>query len=722
MLRYIYLTLTFLFLWNFSHAFYSELFVLDPQRGWAWEQGTIEEATFTVDPQGLYTEVGVYLTFSARNTGFSAGEILEVDYYFELPAKAIINDSWLWIEDEIIKADIIDRWTASTIYEEIVGRRQDPSILVKEGDGQYRLRIFPLPAEGSRKVKISMLIPNNWTENNVSSILPTHLLQSSLHPVELEIRALLKNEWKNPRMLTGSGSEFVQVTDPNLGTYWSSFVPASSSTGSESLFFNVDAPLEDGLYLNRHTPEQIYQLVFLPSKALGLADAVPRKLSILLDYQSNNSRDISQAELLEKVMLYLLAHTSPSDSFNLFLADLFIEPVSPDWLPAHPDTILATFDRLGDNPLADYNNLPTLIGTGIDFVKRNGADGQIIIFSNSDSEGSQATANRLLDDVLELIGDDMIPIHVCDFQNNSVNYNWINNRNYRGNEYLYANLTRLTSGNFTSLLNCCPSLDEIVQTTFADATAFNGTFDLHTSLDDGLCYNRYHLHQISETVNLKSPIYEVGKYVGNFPFVIEAAGILNGNLFQNQFSIGESFINEADTLASEIWVGQRIAALEKQPATNQTVAEIIDLSIKERVLSRYTAFLALEPSRGGEVCENCQDETEGEGGVVSVEELSALDTLFQIQVFPNPFSENVTITIEHDSNIDQDDVSMGIYNGLGQLVRTYSINALPGTGTRWTLTWNGQNDGLDQMAGGIYHFILRTSGGQISRKLVYMPK
>jgi len=32
------------------------------------------------------------------------------------------------------------------------------------------------------------------------------------------------------------------------------------------------------------------------------------------------------------------------------------------------------------------------------------------------------------------------------------------------------------------------------------------------------------------------------------------------------------------------------------------IKEIVDLSIKERVLSDHTAFLALEVAQGGEVC------------------------------------------------------------------------------------------------------------------------
>lgn len=63
----------------------------------------------------------------------------------------MIIDSWLWIGDEISKAMILDKWTASSIYENIVKRRKDPSILTKMSDLQYELRIFPMAGNEKEK-------------------------------------------------------------------------------------------------------------------------------------------------------------------------------------------------------------------------------------------------------------------------------------------------------------------------------------------------------------------------------------------------------------------------------------------------------------------------------------------------------------------------------------------------------------------------------------------
>jgi hypothetical protein len=70
-------------------------------------------------------------------------------------------------------------------------------------------------------------------------------------------------------------------------------------------------------------------------------------------------------------------------------------------------------------------------------------------------------------------------------------------------------------------------------------------------------------------------------------------------------------------LAQEAWAGNTIQSLESQAQTNDVINEIVFYSLDERVLSIYSAFLCLEPSRGGEVCYNCMDESE----LVGVEDL-----------------------------------------------------------------------------------------------------
>lgn len=73
----------------------------------------------------------------------------EVFYYFYLPEYAVITGLWLGDTDEREKRHvgvISPRGAAQEVYKEQVRRRVDPALLEKVGPSQYRLRVFPIPA------------------------------------------------------------------------------------------------------------------------------------------------------------------------------------------------------------------------------------------------------------------------------------------------------------------------------------------------------------------------------------------------------------------------------------------------------------------------------------------------------------------------------------------------------------------------------------------------
>ncbi|HXH19712.1 MAG TPA: hypothetical protein VNJ07_11585, partial [Chitinophagales bacterium] len=99
-----------------SFAQYFNLYVLDPQARWYTGNATIDEASLTIKPAGIYFEYGLHLTISAKGTQFegSATLPLEIVMNFCLPERAIIHDSWLWVNT----GDTLTRkiWAGNFIY------------------------------------------------------------------------------------------------------------------------------------------------------------------------------------------------------------------------------------------------------------------------------------------------------------------------------------------------------------------------------------------------------------------------------------------------------------------------------------------------------------------------------------------------------------------------------------------------------------------------------
>lgn len=690
---------------------YNYLRVSNPDT-WYSRPGTIEEAIVSVKPKGIYTEIGLYLTFSAAGQGYGSNEQLEVEFYFDLPEGSVVTDSWLWVGDDIIRAQIMDRWTASQIYEDIVDRRRDPSILFKNGSNQYELRIYPMMGNDSRKVKLTYLVPANWASNDVFTVLPSEMLQSSYYEVEtFHVLSWVEGEWEDPRISEFPEIPFEVMENEVFGEYLRADIPNESISGQIS--YTLDAPYQNGVYLSRleGEDENIYQLAFLPSEAMDIPSS--KKVAVLFDYDAS-SGSVEPSETLEMTRSALISTCTETDSFNLIFSNLSIQRVSETWIPADSLSITTIFDGLGADPLSDYSNLPSLLANGVDFIQSNGNDGSILLVSNSGMVGDNEVANPLIEDITDMM-DPVFPIHIANYQDRNFQYHWIGGRYYYGNEYFYANLSRMTSGNFLDIWDE-QSLNTMLLTLFQQLGGFMSSFDLSTSLEGGYCYGRYTLNQNLTSIYLNRPILQMGKYIGDFPFQIQAAGMLNNELVFQSIDIPILDVNSLDSLAEEAWTGNYIQELEQVEQSNDIVSEIIQMSVDERVLSKYTAFLCLEPEQGGEICEDCLDES----GLITalMEDTTSTDSL-EVNSFPNPFNGVTTLSISIPEGTSLTEYSFAIYNILGQRIRTFSVGERQNTRSL-NLVWGGDNDMGHTMPSGTYFFVSSSPEVRVTQKLILL--
>jgi Vault protein inter-alpha-trypsin domain/FlgD Ig-like domain len=698
---------------NFSFA-YTNLYVQDP-RGWRGGTGTIEDAVVSIKPLGIYMETDLYLTFSARDLGFNNSDTLEVQYYFDLPENAIVYDSWLWMGEDTIKAKIMDQWTASSIYENIVKRRRDPSILFKRGATNYELRIFPMAGDQTRKVKISYLVPTEWNSSIVTAPLPTDLFRVSLKQLNsFVLNVQLSKDWKNPQILEYPNIVFQSVVDSISGNFLKTIIPKEAI--QNTLNFTVNSPLNNGIFLSKYenANEGIYQMAFLPSKVLNISE--PIKAAILIDYDASMST-VSKTELLANLKSAITSNFSSKDSFNLIFSKANINRISDDWIQADSVTIDSVFKNLTIDQIADYGNLPSLLADGIDFVKSHGNDGNILLVANTDQVGDYQAANQLIDDLLKMM-DPLLPINVVNFQNQNYSYHWFGGRYYYGNEYFYENITRITSAGYFSILNSTSTFSKLLASAFQSLSGFISSFDLHTKLENGFCYARYNLDLNTNSVYLNKPILQIGKYQGTFPFIIEASGVYKNNPFSEKFTLKDSSIINSDSLNEEMWGGNYIKSLENQSQSNEVINEIVYTSIDERVLSIYSAFICLDPSLENQVCYDCMDNGDVVIGVVNDSTKSKNDSL-ALSAYPNPFNSQINLRVKLPDNYKPENVTFKLYNILGQLIKTFDPGVVSGQ-KEIKFRWDGKNDHGNNVSSGNYFFVVSMPGKVQSMKLVLL--
>ncbi|MBK8568079.1 MAG: hypothetical protein IPN76_33400 [Saprospiraceae bacterium] len=412
----------------------------------SWEAGTIDAAVFTVEPKGIYTEIGMYLTISADGYWYEKQDTLEIAFDFNLPKGSIIHDSWLWIGDDIIKADIRDRWSAIQTYEEIVDRRRDPSILFVKPEGGYQLRIYPLAGDESRTVKITYLAPTRWSSSSVSTLLPINLLAPSyLKNGNIKVITFPNAEWPNPKLSDNLVPVFEPATDPLWGDYLVADIDWDEIT--EPAVFEVDAPWNDGVFASKldDGDDHFYQLAFQPTNLPQTN--TPRKLAFLFDHQSNNA-SFGSANLFNFIKQALPNLLTADDAFNMFFTrnNFEVERLSQDWISGDPAMTQQVLDPLG-NPVADAADIERLFFDAYDFIANHGGSADIVLFSSS-AEYYPWWNNSIVETLLNGASNLDITIHVVNFQDLNTYYENSGNTSIPipQHDFIYKALTAQTGG------------------------------------------------------------------------------------------------------------------------------------------------------------------------------------------------------------------------------------------------------------------------------------
>ncbi|MBX3009488.1 MAG: T9SS type A sorting domain-containing protein [Melioribacteraceae bacterium] len=682
----------------------NSLYVNDPQATWRNYRGNIEEAVISVGQRGLYSQVSMYLTFSADPNYYIANSQLEVVMNFNLPAGSLITDLWLWLDDtKISKGALLDTWTASAIYESIVNRRRDPALLRRMWENNYELRVYPMKPNETRKVRVTYLVPNIWTNSSVSVPLPVQILKTSNKKIpKVQVKSWTENEWTSLSAANITGV-FNTIKDDFFGNHRSISFDNYQSVADASLDFNN--PMVNGVYLKifKENDQGFYQLSILPSNSLS---TLKKNVLFLIDYDSRKS-NVTRTEVVNSLKNFMKNNFGEGDKFNIFYSGLTIGKVNSDWMDGTSQKVEEVFNTFSPNSISTYSNLPTLLKEGYEYLLAKKV-GIVFLISNSDQLGSNTTANQVITD-LRKISSILPATHILDYNDKDFSYYYFNNRSYTGNEYFYENLSRISGGQFARATS---SLTASMNSIGGNLSGSVSSFDLYTTLENGFCFSRQTLTGNLQSMAVNTIIKQVGKYIGDFPFLVKTSGIYNSQPFTQSVMFQDEIARVGDNTISQMWAGHYINELEKLSQNNSTVSEIINYSRAFRVLSRYTAFLSVEDDSA--ICHDCYKD--GGGQNTDVEE-EVIPTEFSLTAYPNPFNPQTTITIKLPNNMVASEMSFKIYNVLGQVIKSFSVDEL-GNSKVINLNWNGISDSGERVASGIYLFTV--SGKNFTKTLKLM--
>jgi hypothetical protein len=295
----------------------------------------IQNVTLVSEPHGAYVEQSMYLEYADHNA-FPGSQTVEIIHRFELPEGSVVNDLWLWMGNNVMRAIMLDTWKARSIYDSIVSMKRDPAFLSRVGN-QYELHVYPLVSGSTRKIKINFITPTKWVGANALCELPLRFLGASASttlPIKLLFR-VRDDIWGVPSI-----SEIPNTTfNPLIDTLGYVYKNALLSDIKQLLSFNLafTTNFTDGAFFkNNIVPRDLnyFQFGILPWQAFNLTNGDTASKKVIAGIDLSGVYNKNYLTLIPNLKSAIKGGIKQNDLFNIVVAGAGkIKSLNPELTP-----------------------------------------------------------------------------------------------------------------------------------------------------------------------------------------------------------------------------------------------------------------------------------------------------------------------------------------------------------------------------------------------------
>lgn len=267
---------------------------------------------------------------------------IEGEYLFPLPAGATTSRFAMRVDGSPLEGQVLDRDEARRIYEDIVRQQRDPALLEYVDRGAFRVRIYPIPAWGEKRIEIeySEVLPADGGLVRyvypLSTKLPTQPLDAVSVTVQLsatqEIGAIYSPSHRITETRRQDSAAEVTYRETRV-TPTSDFVFYYGLGDGEPTanLVTYREPGEDGFFL----------LLVAPGQEVNEERVVPRDVLFVLDTSgSMRGEKLDQAKGAAR---YVLENLNPEDRFNVIAFGTATRAYARDLRPADEARKAMTF-------------------------------------------------------------------------------------------------------------------------------------------------------------------------------------------------------------------------------------------------------------------------------------------------------------------------------------------------------------------------------------------
>jgi len=266
------------------------------------------------------------------------GRDIEGTYIFPVPEGASVSDFAMYVGNERVKGEILDSREARRIYEDIVRRMRDPGLLEYMGRNLFRARVFPIPANGEKRVQISYTEVLKSDGGLVKYLYPLNTERFSRDPLD-DVSISVRVESEVPIVNVYSPSHKVSVRKDGPGRALVGYEEKQVRPDKDFLVYYSLSKDDVGLsFMNWEGADGGYFMLLASPRYAVAGERVVNK-SIVLVLDSSGSMSGTKIRQAKEAARFILNHLGPRDEFSLVDFDDGVTAFSDALVPATAENI-----------------------------------------------------------------------------------------------------------------------------------------------------------------------------------------------------------------------------------------------------------------------------------------------------------------------------------------------------------------------------------------------
>ncbi len=507
---------------------------------------------------------------------------IEGTYLFPLPEGAALSEFAMWIGEEKVTGRILDSVEARRIYEDIVRRMRDPGLLEYAGRGLFQARVYPIPARGEKRVRISYAQVLKAEKGLVKYVYPLNTEKFSRDPLR-DVSVAVRLKAGSPILNVYSPTHRVSVRHEGEGEARIGYEDKDVRPDKDFVLYYSLSRDDVGLsWLGYRGGDGGYFLLLASPRYAAERERVMNK-NLVLVLDSSGSMSGGKIRQAKDAARFILNHLEEGDRFSVIDFD--------DSLRALSDTLLPASSANRDQGLKFVDDIQDSGGTDI--------NGALIKALKMAESGNRPNYVLFLTDGLPTVG----ITGTAEILKNLDEANEAKARVFAfgvGNDVNTELLDRISTDHRGTSVYVSSNEDlEVAISGYYEKIASPLLSDISLSIE-GLETSQVYPRALPDLFK-GSQIVVVGRFKGEGPATVVLTGRIGKEAKRYVLEGARVLRDETFDFLPRLWATRRVGFLLEEirlRGTNpELVEEVKSLGLKYGIVTPYTSYLVTEKER-----------------------------------------------------------------------------------------------------------------------------